>query len=168
MVLGGTSAARTAIARAFHRASPLSRGPFLSLDCARDEPVLWRALQQWLMPAGAHAEADPLGAIRGGMLFLDHVESLAPRSQRLLLMLSRRLQDEPGMATAWPAPARLAAGSAEDLSGTAGRWFSRDLFDCLDKIRVELPWESPLRGPAASARVRSAVIIPTSRQAPDR
>ncbi len=139
VVLGGTSAGRAEIARAFHRASPLATRPFLALDCGEDEQALRRALQRWLAPADVQEGAELLPGLDGGMLFLDRGDCLLDSSQRLLLMLARRLQDEMWQVPSGrPGPARLAVGSQKDLAGLEERGFSRELIDCLDKIRVEL------------------------------
>jgi DNA-binding NtrC family response regulator len=138
-VLGGTVEQREAVARAFHQSSPVRRGPFLSVDCAREEPRLSRALQSWLMPDGAGGDPNPLRESERGTLYLDAVGSLSAPTQRLLLILARRLQGEPLTMGDGPGPFRLAAGSPEDLEeAVEQRRFSSALYDCLDKIRVGL------------------------------
>lgn len=138
-MLGGTDGQRTQVAAAFHAASPLRRAPFRVLDCAREEPRLAQALQRWLVHDRAPAGPDPLRESDGGTLFLDEVACLSESTQRLLLMLVRRLDgtipDERGAA----GPARVGAGSSEDPEAAVRRTrFAGALFDCLDKIRVDL------------------------------
>jgi DNA-binding NtrC family response regulator len=138
-VLGGTDEQRLAVARAFHEASPLRGGPFVAVDCARDELRLLRALQSWLMPEDAQPGANPLRESEGGTLFLDSVACLSASTQRQLLALARRLQQDPADLQGEPGPFRLEVGNAEDLAeAVAQRSFSAALYDCLDKIRVDL------------------------------
>ena len=139
LVLGGTESQRLAVARAFHRWSPLSQGPFVALDCMFDEPRLWRALQSWLTAGGPPFGANPLHACRRGMLYLESVGSLSDPSQRLLLIFARQLEPGSPAVLVEPRPLRLAVGNTEDLSEAVDRRsFSSALYDCLDKIRVEI------------------------------
>lgn len=135
LVLGGTRASRLAVAREFHRHSPLAREPFVPLDCARDEPYLGRALEGWLLAA---PPAEPAVRDRVGVLYLESVSLLSGTTQRLLLMLAHRLQGQ-AADPAGSAPSRLMAGERTDLvrASETGR-FSGALLDHLDKIRVEL------------------------------
>jgi DNA-binding NtrC family response regulator len=146
VVFGGTERQRLAVARAFHRSSPLRQGPFLHLDCSRDELALRRALQQWLVPSGAQPGINPLAAVAGGTLYLDLIGRLPVTDQRWLLMLAGQLQSDSSYPLAGPGPSRLAVGNPSDLARVVEQGgFSRDLLDCLDKIRVELPLSSKCR-----------------------
>jgi len=146
VVQGGTEAERLAIARAFHRASPLRRGAFLAIDCARDQPRLHRALQSWLAPEGA--PPGPQEDRECGTLFLDSVACLSPETQRLLLVLACRMQSGPQESRTGPGPFRLSVGSAESLGeAVEERRFSGALYDLLDKIRIDLG-QMPRRGAA--------------------
>jgi DNA-binding NtrC family response regulator len=148
IVLGGTGAERLAVARAFHRASPLRGAPFLGLDCGGEEPRLRCALQIWLLPETGGPWANPLHDCECGTLFLDSVGCLSSATQRLLLLFARRLHGDRTGARDEPGPCRLAVGSAEDLGGAVEeRRFSPALYDCLDKIRIELA-PVPKRGAA--------------------
>lgn len=139
LVLGGTEIDRLTVARAFHLASPLRRGPFLHLDCSREESRLERALQLWVFPGDVRPGANPLHGIERGTLFLDSIAKLAMPVQRLMLMLVRNLESGSWDSRSGLGPFRLAAGNPEDLAGTvARRSFSDALYDCLDKIRVDL------------------------------
>ena len=146
LVLGGSGEQRLAVARAFHRASPLGRGAFVAVDCERDEVRLCRALQSWLVP-----ECGQPGAPSGlecGTLYLDPVGSLSATAQGLLLAFARRMQGGPLEACPGPGPLRLAAGNAEDLDDAVDeRRFSGALYDSLDKIRVAV---GRLRGRGAA------------------
>jgi DNA-binding NtrC family response regulator len=136
-VLGGSGEQRLSVAQAFHRASPLGRGAFVAVDCARDEARLCRALQSWLVPDGEQSGAP--AELECGTLYLDPVACLSPRAQGLLLALARNMQGTPLESRTGPGPLRLAAGNAEDLGvAVEERRFSGALYDFLDKIRVGL------------------------------
>jgi DNA-binding NtrC family response regulator len=139
LVQGGTERQRVEAALAFHEASPLRGTPFLVLDCVRGESRLSRALQSWLICESDPATVDPLRESDGGTLFLDEITNLTPSTQRLLVMLARRLDGGPAHDRRAAGPARLAAGSSEDVGEAVQRnRFSSALLDSLDKIRVEL------------------------------
>ncbi len=144
LVLGGTETQRLDVARAFHRTSPVCGGPFVAIDCARDQARLGRALQLWQLPDAAPSAVNPLSECERGTLFLDSIECLSAETQRLLLALVRRLEAARTDSPSPPGPLRLAAGSTDDLAeAVEQRRFSAALYDCLDKIRVGLgrvPW----------------------------
>jgi hypothetical protein len=136
LVTGGTAREREAMARAFHRASPLRDRPFMTLDCGRDESTLRRALQGWLLRARGLPSPNPLRDVEGGALFLDRLERLSTPTQQQLLVLAHHIQGGPG--TTLSMPARLAAGSAASLLDDSPKGIAPELLDCLDKIRVEV------------------------------
>lgn len=136
LVIGGAAGEREAMARAFHRASPLRDRPFMTLDCGRDESTLRRALQGWLLPASGVPNPNPLRDVEGGTLFLDRLERLSARAQQQLLVLAHHIRGGPG--TALKMPARLAAGSAAPRLDDPRPAIAPELLDCLDKIRVEV------------------------------
>lgn len=138
-MLGGTGRERLAVARAFHRASPLRGAPFVGLDCGDDEHRLRSALQGWLVPGSGEPGVNPLHECECGTLFLDSVGCLCSATQRLLLTFARRLQSDLAGSRDEAGPCRLAVGSADDLDDAVEqRRFSPALYDCLDKIRIEL------------------------------
>jgi len=137
LLQGGTREERERIARAFHRGSPLSSGPFVRIEATRDEERIRCALEHALSAVSCERPDNPLRDSEGGTLFLDEVALLAPATQRILL---RFLRGYPGAGlVTGPCFGRLAVGSAEPLeaAAAAGR-FDAALFDILDKIRVEL------------------------------
>ncbi len=144
VVLGGSEAQRAEIACAFHRSSPARGGPFVVLDCAREEQTLGLALRQWLVPGRDSPAANPLRDCENGTLFLAAVESLSAETQRLLLSMTRRAEEGFGGQESARGPLRLAVGSAEDLAeAVEERRFSGALYDSLDKIQIRLgfmPW----------------------------
>ena len=139
LLVGGTVRERAWLALAFHRESPLRRGPLVRLRGPRDEDRLRCALECALCAVKCGRPDSPLRESEGGTLFVDHVERLSLATQRVLLFFLASLSPPQGApAVAWFG--RLAVGSAEPLeaAAAAGR-FLPALHDLLDKIRVELP-----------------------------
>ena len=139
LISGGTARDRESLGFEFHRASPLRVGPFVSIDCGRDDARVRASLQSWLTHADCFSHDNPLRAAARGTLFLDSIEALVYSTQRLLLLFadgSARSEQSPGGAD-WAG--RLIVGSAEDLLvAVAEDRFLAALHDHLDKIRVDL------------------------------
>jgi DNA-binding NtrC family response regulator len=138
LVVGGGSAQRRQLAFAFHAHSPARSGPFVAVDCRRDEPRLHQALQSWILELNP-VPTGPLPGAGPGTLFLDHIGALSLPCQRLLLTFARGMSspDPSARDTSWVG--RLAAGTPDDLGACVTRGtFSGDLFDFLDKVRVDL------------------------------
>lgn len=142
LVLGGTRPHRTEVALEFHRQSPLRLGPFVVLYGERDDERLSRALASRLRARWEHTASDPLLAAEGGTLFFDSFERFSTPTQRLLLDFVRTATPSPSAPDGnWAG--RLAAGSDFDLSLPLPRSEGDpsplvELFDCLDKIRIDL------------------------------
>jgi len=139
LLMGGTAADRACLALAFHRASPLRRGPFLQVKGDRDGARLQRSFQSALLTTDGVAPDDLLRAAEGGTLFVDRVEKLSLATQGLFLRFLDRLS--PAECGEVPAVwlGRITVGSVAPLeSAVATGRFLPALFDCLDKVRVEL------------------------------
>jgi len=135
LVTGGQAEHRRAVALSFHESGPLRQGPFVHVDCGRDEPRLRAALEGCLAPAATDGSPNLVLAAWGGTLYLDRVTALGPATQKLVrCALHRGLADG---ADAWPL--RISAGDDFDPENAvrSGR-FLPELYDALDKIRVEL------------------------------
>ncbi len=139
LVLGGSAMDRVRVATAFHRQSALRLGPFVVRRCDRKHQQIHAALQRSLSVHDREHEGDPLRVSEGGMLFLDHVECLPPETQRLFLGFLRGLSPARGNGASPSWFGRLAVGSAVDLALEVDCLrFLAPLYDCLDKIRIEL------------------------------
>jgi DNA-binding NtrC family response regulator len=137
LVLGGEPDERLRVVGAFHATSPFRAGPLVRLECAREEAGLIAALRARLAGSSEDPIGSPLRAGEHGTLFLDAVGSLSPAAQRLLLEFARSLSDPSTVQTLWIG--RLATGDGYDLDlAVSEERFSAALFDCLDKIRIEL------------------------------
>ena len=143
LIVGGTAAQRTEVARAFHRESPLFGGSFVAVDCREDEERLRVALECWTEPSET-SDPNPFAAAEHGTLYLDPVEHLSPDTQRLLLGLARRLHGETLGRREKPCAGRLVVGNPRGLAEAVseGR-FLPALQDALDKVRVELEVAAP-------------------------
>jgi DNA-binding NtrC family response regulator len=134
LILGGSPEDRTRLARSLHRESPNHAGAFVRVEAGRDEPMLSMALQEFLSAAGATDE-NPIRLAAGGTLFIDSIASLSPPTQRLMLEMVSRTEGTAAGLCRW----RLVTGNHADLASEveAGR-FLAPLFDCLDKLRIQL------------------------------
>lgn len=141
VVAGGTSRGRAGVARLLHRESPVRDGRFVRVDCAREEVRLRAALESWRFGAESARRPGPVLDAAGGTLFVDHVELLSSATQRLLLALASSRLDESESAPGWPG--RLILGNPRDLAAeSADGRFLADLWDCVDKLRVDLAGRS--------------------------
>jgi DNA-binding NtrC family response regulator len=125
---------RRAVANSFHRSSPVTRGPFIAVDCRDDEARLRSSLQALMADAAPDPGPDPVRAAWSGTLFLDHVDALSKECQQLLLWFAQHtLGGSVGAEDGWPV--RLAAGVENDPDVLD---FLPELRDEIDKIRVDL------------------------------
>jgi DNA-binding NtrC family response regulator len=133
LILGGSPDDRTQLARSFHRESPNHAGAFVRVE-GSDEAPLAVALQDFLSAAGA-PEHNPIRQAAGGTLFIDAISGLTVHTQRLLLELLTRTEGTAAGLCRW----RLVTGDRTDPSAEVeeGR-FLPALYDCLDKLRIEL------------------------------
>lgn len=157
LVTGGQAEHRRAVALSFHDAGPLRGGPFVHVDCRRDESRLQSALEGCLTGAAAGSGPSVVLAAWGGTLYLDRVAALTLQTQKLAqCALHRACADE---SDGWPL--RISAGDDEDpaVAVRNGR-FLPGLYDALDKIRVELdPGLRDALGPIRVARDRAGVLV---------
>jgi DNA-binding NtrC family response regulator len=138
-VVGGTADQREQAARRLHLESIVRDGPFVRVDCERDEEPLRAALEGWLAGAPGEPARDPVTRASGGTLFLDSIERLSAESQRLLLGLALQRKERgsyPGRPR-WAA--RLIVGNPRELApALAEGRFHVALFDLLDQFRMSL------------------------------
>jgi len=137
LILGGSAEQRIHVAFSFHHYSQLSGGPFVSIDCAYESQRLGSGLEAWLGGYSQPAD-DPIRTAAKGTLFLDSIASLTLDIQRLLQAFTRRDLDGMSNSTCrWGG--RLVVGNQAPLAAPvrAGRFLS-ELYDSLDKVRLEL------------------------------
>jgi len=137
LVFGGQAVDRRAVALSFHRSSRHKDGPFVAIDCRREESRLRSALQAVLNNTAPDPGPDPVRGAWCGTLFLDNVAALSNGTQRLLLWFARRTLGG-SVAPEGAVPVRLATGSPEPLGAASPGTFIPELFDEIDKISIGL------------------------------
>jgi transcriptional regulator with GAF, ATPase, and Fis domain len=148
LLTGESGTGKEVVARAVHRASPRSSGPFVALNCAAlPEQLLESELFGYEKGAftGAHApHPGRLEQAAGGTLFLDEAGETSPLVQaKLLRVLETREFQRLGGARVLRADVRVVAATNRDLHAAIARGeFREDLFYRLSVFEIRLP---PLR-----------------------
>ena len=132
LVYGEVGSGKSLFAQSIHNASPCSKGPFVTFDCAAHSPEQEAALSR----AGKAADT--------GTLYLDNLDQLTPGGQRVLCRLLREgVVHVQGENTPTPVAARVIGSLTGDLAPKleAGV-FQPELYYLLTPLRLSLP---PLR-----------------------
>ena len=135
LVEGSDAAVRFRVAREFHEAGRLRRGPFVATSARAEDwtSVFFRALSGEVRVGSL----CPLRDAEGGTLFLDEIEALDRDAQRLMLEFLNHGRATGARDRGWAG--LIEVGSADDLGWRAARGeFLPALYDSLDKIRVNL------------------------------
>lgn len=148
LIGGDTGTGKELVARAIHRGSGRSRGPFVAVNCAAlADSMLARELFGHRRGAFTGAVADEPGvfeAASGGTLFLDEIGEISDNAQKTLLrVLEDKTVTRLGDTTPRKIDVRLVAATQRDLARDveSGR-FRADLYFRLRIARIQLP---PLR-----------------------
>jgi two-component system response regulator HydG len=148
LITGESGTGKELVARALHRRSPRSAGPFVAVNCAAlSESLLESELFGHVRGAFTDArEARPglLVKARGGTIFLDEIGEMArPMQAKLLRALESRAVRPVGSDVEVPIDARIIGATNRDIeSDVEEDRFRRDLYFRINVIRIELP---PLR-----------------------
>ncbi len=148
LMSGESGTGKSLVARAIHRLSPRSGGPFVELSCGSiPETLLESELFGHVKGAFTGAHTDKIGrfhAARGGTLFLDEINSASPSMQLKLLRVLQEKKFEPvGSTTTLETDARVLLATNQPLEALieAGT-FREDLYYRINVVQIDLP---PLR-----------------------
>jgi len=151
LLTGETGTGKELAARALHRASRRSDGPFIAVNCsAIPEPLIESELFGHAKGAFTDAATARQGLFvraRGGTLFLDEIGELPmPMQAKLLRVLAERSVRPVGADEVQPVDVRLVTATNRDLEERCEQGeFREDLFFRINVIGVHLP---PLRSRA--------------------
>jgi len=169
LIRGESGVGKELAARAIHRESPRSDGPFVALNCGAIPSALVES-ELFGHEAGAFtdAKARRIGrfeAAEGGTLFLDEIGELEAAIQvKLLRTLQERRFERVGGSESIEVDVRVLAATNRDLEAAVaeGR-FREDLFY---RVNVVPLWVPPLRDRRADIPVLAETFL--LRHAPDR
>ena len=162
LITGESGVGKELVAEAIHGAGPLSRGPFVPLNCGGlPNGLVESELFGHVRGAYTSAEGSRPGAFvaaEGGTVFLDEVGELSLSTQATLLRALETSRVRPvGSEYERRFDARVIAATNRDLDElVAASVFRADLVYRLDVLRVHVP---PLRARAEDIRLLAPAIL---------
>ncbi len=145
LMSGESGTGKSLVARAIHRLSPRSSGPFVELSCGSiPETLLESELFGHVKGAFTGAHTDKIGrfqAAKGGTLFLDEINSASPGMQlKLLRVLQEKRFEAVGSTETIEADARVVLATNQSLEKLiAEGLFREDLYYRINVVKIELP-----------------------------
>jgi DNA-binding NtrC family response regulator len=145
LVTGATGTGKELVARALHRMSPASRGPFVVCNCsALVDTLVESELFGYVRGAFTGAVQDKIGLFEhadGGTIFLDEIGELAPAAQaKILRVLQNRQIQRVGSLTPRNIDVRVIAATHRNLKNMVREGlFREDLFYRLAVVEIPLP-----------------------------
>lgn len=148
LLTGESGTGKSMIARAIHRRSSRSKGPFVEVACgALPETLLESELFGHVAGAFTGAAGEKMGKFLqadGGTIFLDEIGTASPAMQVKLLRVLQELKfEQVGGTRTFSVDVRVVLATNEDLSRLVAEGkFRQDLYYRVNVINIELP---PLR-----------------------
>ncbi|MAZ44944.1 MAG: PEP-CTERM-box response regulator transcription factor [Legionellales bacterium] len=148
LLLGESGTGKEILAKAIHRMSPRSDGPFIAINCAAiPESLLESELfgyEKGAFTGANHTNKGRIESADGGTLFLDEVGDLPLSLQpKLLRFLQERTIERLGSTRQLNVDVRIVCATHHNLSDLIGQGaFREDLFYRLSEMSVDIP---PLR-----------------------
>ncbi len=145
LVTGATGTGKELVARALHRLSPASRGPFVVCNCsALVENLVESELFGFVRGAFTGADRDKIGLFEhadGGTIFMDEIGELAPPAQaKFLRVLQNRQVQRLGSLTPRNIDVRVIAATHRNLQAMVrDNLFREDLYYRLAVVEIALP-----------------------------
>ncbi|MFK7791450.1 MAG: sigma-54-dependent transcriptional regulator [Devosiaceae bacterium] len=145
LIMGATGTGKEVAARALHRASARADAPFVHINCAALPAELIES-ELFGHEAGAFAGATrarygKFEHARGGIIFLDEIDTLSqPLQAKLLHAIQSRTITRLGSNDPLPLDVRFIAASKENLEQEAGEGhFRSDLLYRLNVVTLRMP-----------------------------
>jgi DNA-binding NtrC family response regulator len=145
LLTGESGTGKSMIARAIHRRSSRSKGPFVEVACgALPETLLESELFGHVAGAFTGAVGEKMGKFLqadGGTIFLDEIGTASPAMQVKLLRVLQELKFEPvGGTKTFEVDVRVILATNEELSQAVAQGrFRQDLYYRINVINIELP-----------------------------
>jgi two-component system, NtrC family, response regulator HydG len=145
MVTGATGTGKELVARALHRLSPASQGPFVVCNCsALVDNLVESELFGHVRGAFTGATHDKVGMFEhadGGTIFLDEIGELAPAAQaKLLRVIQERQVQRVGSLMPRSINVRVIAATHRNLRTMISEaQFREDLYYRLAVVEIALP-----------------------------
>ncbi|MEL7461014.1 MAG: sigma-54 dependent transcriptional regulator [Pseudomonadota bacterium] len=145
LILGATGTGKEVVARVLHDLSDRAKGPFIQINCAALPDSLVESElfghEAGAFPGATRARYGKFEHGRGGTVFLDEIDSLAPALQaKLLNAIENRQITRLGSNEQIPLNVRFLAASKSDLKAESETGhFRSDLYYRLNVVTLHLP-----------------------------